>query len=70
MSMSKPKVPAYKPPAEKPERQVDVEPEDVQLGDEASQDTTKQRGKRSLMRPSGTTGGANAGGSTGTGLAV
>lgn len=65
MSMSKPKVPAYNPPAAKPERQVDVEPEDVQLGDEAGQDQTK-KGKRSLMRPSG----ANAGSGTGTGLAV
>lgn len=66
--MSKPKVPAYKPPAAKPERQVDVEPGDVQLGDEASQDTTK-KGKRALMRPSGAMSGANAGGS-GVGLAV
>lgn len=70
MSMSKPKVPAYNPPAQRPERQVDVEPEDVQLGDEASQDPTKQRGKRSLMRPSGAMSGANAGGGTGTGIAV
>lgn len=67
MSMSKPKTPAYNPPAAKPERQVDVEPEDVQLGDEASQDLTK-RGKRSLMRPSGAMSGAAAGG--GSGLAV
>lgn len=66
--MSKPKVPAYNPPAAKPERQVDVEPEDVQLGDEASQGTTK-KGKRALMRPSGVMSGANAGGS-GAGLAV
>lgn len=66
--MSKPKVPAYNPPAAKPERQVDVEPEDVQLGDTASQDPTK-KGKRSLMRPSGAMSGANAGGS-GAGLAV
>lgn len=51
--MKKPKVPAYKPPAAAPERQVEVEPEDIQLGDTESQDTTK-RGKRSLMRPSGT----------------
>lgn len=49
---SKPKVPSYKPPAAAPERQVAVEPEDIQLGDTESQDTTK-RGKRSLMRPSG-----------------
>ena len=65
MSMSKPKVPAYKPPAAKPDRQVEVEPEDVQLGDEDSQSTTK-KGKRSLMRPSG----AATGTSGGTGLSV
>lgn len=63
MSFNKPKVPEYNPPAAKPERQVDVEPEDVVLGDEASQDVTKQKGKRSLMRPSGAATG-------GTGLAV
>lgn len=62
---SKPKTPAYKPPAEKPERQVDVEVEDVQLGDEDSQNTTT-KGKRSLMRPSG----ATTGTSGGTGLSV
>lgn len=68
MGFSKPKVPAYNPPAAKPERQVDVEPEDVQLGDEASQDPNAKRGKRALMRPSGAMSGANAGG--GAGLAV
>lgn len=52
MSFSKPKVPAYNPPATKPERQVDVEPEDVQLGDNPD-DTTQKKGKRSLMRPTG-----------------
>lgn len=57
---SKPKIPEYVPPAAKPERQVDVEVEDVQLGDTQSQDVTKSKGKRSLMRPSG----------AGTGLAV
>ncbi|UOW66389.1 virion assembly protein [Aeromonas phage vB_AspA_Tola] len=58
---SKPKIPTYVPPAAKPERQVDVEVEDVQLGDDQSQDTTAmKRGKRSLMRPTG----------AGTGLAV
>lgn len=67
--MSKPKVPAYNPPASKPERQVDVEPEDVQLGDAASQDPNSAKGKRALMRPSGAMSGANAGGS-GAGLAV
>ncbi len=61
MSMSKPKTPAYNPPATRPERQVEVEPEDIQLGDEDSQSTTK-KGKRSLMRPSGA--------GAGTGLSV
>lgn len=56
---SKPKIPKAATPAVRPERQVEVEPEDVQLGDEESQTTTK-KGKRSLMRPSGAT----------TGLAV
>lgn len=60
MSFSKPKVPAAPTPAERPERQVEVEPEDIQLGDTASQDTNKNRGKRGLMRPSG----------VGSGLAV
>lgn len=49
---SKPKIPKAVTPATRPERQVEVEPEDVQLGDTDSQDTTK-RGKRALMRPSG-----------------
>lgn len=52
MSMSKPKVPAYNPPAVKPERQVDVEVEDVQLGDTEEGDT-KKKGKRALLRPTG-----------------
>ena len=65
MSFSKPKVPAYNPPAASPDRQVDVQPEDVQLGDEDSQSTTK-KGKRALMRPSG----ASTGTSGGTGLSV
>lgn len=60
MSMSKPKTPAYNPPAARPDRQVDVEPEDVQLGDADSQVSTT-KGKRGLMRPSG---------ATSTGLAV
>lgn len=60
MSMSKPKTPAYNPPAVRPDRQVDVEPEDVQLGDADSQVSTT-KGKRALMRPSG---------ATSTGLAV
>lgn len=65
MSFSKPKTPSYNPPAAKPDRQVDVEPEDVQLGDEDSQTTTK-KGKRALMRPSG----ATTGTAGGTGLSV
>ncbi|QHJ79513.1 MAG: hypothetical protein [Caudoviricetes sp.] len=56
---SKPKIPKAVTPAASPTRQVDVQPEDVQLGDDASQ-TTTTKGKRSLMRPSGTS----------TGLAV
>lgn len=57
---TKPKIPAAVTPATRPERQVDVAPEDVQLGDANSQDTTA-KGKRALMRPSG---------ATSTGLAV
>lgn len=71
MSFSKPKVPSVEipeTPAVKPERQVDVEAGDVQLGDEESQSSSKRRGKRSLMRPTGTMGGTASGG--GTGLAV
>lgn len=68
MGFSKPKVPAYTPPAAKPERQVDVQPEDVQLGDAASQDMNAKKGKRALMRPSGAMSGASAGG--GAGLAI
>lgn len=52
MGFSKPKVPAYNPPAAKPERQVDVEVEDVQLGDTEEGDT-KKKGKRALLRPTG-----------------
>lgn len=65
MSFSKPKVPAYNPPAVKPERQVDVEPEDVQLGD-TTDDPTKKKGKRALMRPTG----VSATSGTPTGLSV
>lgn len=65
MSFSKPKAPAYNPPAAKPERQVDVEPEDVQLGDNPD-DTTQKKGKRALMRPTG----VSATPGTPTGLSV
>ncbi len=51
---SKPKVPKAVTPAAAPTRQVEVEPEDVQLGDANSQDSTT-RGKRALLRPSGAT---------------
>lgn len=55
MGSSKPKTP--EPPARRPERTVDVEPEDVLLGDE-DLDTeegtdVKKQGKRSLVKPSG-----------------
>lgn len=60
---SKPKVPAPINPAPRPERVEEVKPEDIQMGDAASNDPTR-KGKRSLMRPSsvspvgvGTTGG-------------
>lgn len=59
----KPKIPAAVTPAARPERTDDVKPEDIQMGDSASNDTTR-KGKRALMRPSsvspvgvGTTGG-------------
>lgn len=59
----KPKVPAVVTPAARPERKVEVQPEDIQMGDAASNDPAR-KGKRALMRPSsvspvgvGTTGG-------------
>lgn len=57
--MSKPKVPSYSPPAAKPERVEDVQPEEVQMGDQST-DSSQKKGKRALMRPSG----------AGTGLSV
>lgn len=54
------------PPARRPERTVDVEPEDVLLGDkdlDTEEGTdVKRQGKRSLVKPSG--------GSTATGVKV
>lgn len=60
----KPKIPdAAPPPAARPERQVEVQPEDVQLGDADSQGSNlgKNKGKRSLMRPTGTSAPATSG---------
>lgn len=56
MSPKVPKPAAIVQPAERPDRVVEVEPEDVQMGDKDSQATTKTRGKRALMRPTGASG--------------
>lgn len=48
----KPKAP--KPAAKRPERTVDVTPEEIQLGSETTETSDlKKAGKRSLIRPSG-----------------
>ncbi|AWD90614.1 hypothetical protein [Pseudomonas phage Njord] len=57
---SKPKTPDQQYVANRPERIVDVQPEDVQLGD-GSADTGADQGKRQLVRPKSV---------AGTGLAV
>jgi len=45
---------APKSPAKKPERIVEVEPEDIQLGGEEVEGTDlKLKGKRALTKPSG-----------------
>lgn len=65
MSMSKPKAPkAPEPPAQRPERKVDTEPKDIQLGTESGDDAVplKIKGKRSLLRPTGSTGMSGSGG--------
>lgn len=46
---SSPDIPEAKVPAKKPERQVDVAPEDIQLGSQDDMDTST--GKRQLKRP-------------------
>lgn len=46
---SQPKIPEAKTPAAKPERKIDVAPEDVQLGTSDSGSTDE--GKRQLKRP-------------------
>lgn len=51
---STPKIPEAKTPAAKPERIVDVAPEDIKLGTDDSGDTSK--GKRQLKRPRTATG--------------
>lgn len=53
--MGKPDIPKpLPPPAARPERRVDVEPEDIQLGgaDELNKDPNKV-GKKALVRPRG-----------------
>lgn len=49
-------------PARRAERRVEVEPEDVILGEEETVKSVKSKGKRSLTRPTGnvTTGGGGA----------
>ena len=43
-------------PAQRPERILDVEPEDIQLGNDTSEEEKlKLKGKRSLIKPSGAT---------------
>lgn len=52
MGFSTPTIPDA--PAEKPEREVDIEPEDIELGDDDATDTNlKTQGKRALIKPSG-----------------
>jgi len=53
MSMSGPKTAPT--PAQRPERKVEVEPEDVSLGTDIEEETDdlKLKGKRSLLRPTG-----------------
>lgn len=50
---SSPDIPEAKVPAKKPERQVDVAPEDIELG---TSDTDTTTGKRQLKRPRTVTG--------------
>lgn len=64
----KPKIPAPANPAPRPDRVVDVQPEDVTMGDDASNDP-QRKGKRALMRPSSVSP-VGVGTSGGTGLSV
>lgn len=47
---SSPDIPEASTPAAKPERKVDIAPEDIQLGAD-SEETTTAQGKRQLTRP-------------------
>lgn len=56
--------PDAKPPAQRPERRVEVNPDDVQLGSEADMTSgtdLKRQGKRSLTRPAGSSGASGGG---------
>lgn len=69
----KPKMPKVEPaptPAKRPERIVEVTPEDVNLGSAVTQTvgSLRKSGKRSLARPSGS--GATGGAGSGAGLSV
>jgi len=46
---SSPNIPEAKVPAKKPERKIDVAPEDIKLGTDTGTDTST--GKRQLKRP-------------------
>jgi len=45
--------PSVPQPAKRPEREVEVEAEDIQLGSEDPVEDTKMTGKRSLIKPAG-----------------
>lgn len=49
---SSPDIPEAKTPAAKPEREVDVSPEDIQIGTDDDSDTST--GKKQLKRPRNT----------------
>ena len=53
-----PEMPEPIVPAQRPERVIETEPEEVELGSDQTQDldTLKVKGKRSLSKPSGNTG--------------
>lgn len=55
--MGAPDIPDAPNPAKRPERQVDVEPEDIELGGESFIESLsdKTKGKRSLLKPTGGT---------------
>lgn len=55
---STPKMPEPITPAQRPERVIETDPEEIELGSDQTQDldTLKVKGKRSLSKPSGNTG--------------